>query len=192
MELSFGGRKRVKAAGCFHRGRPSLVFEFSVRLSLGRRFLPLGLYRGILNSPCHLILLIHTKNKQNKMKSQTPLKYWVAKTKNLWLKVGQLPINIVCNGWNQICVDNGKTVSRFLCWPWCLNFTDKQGLETINNFEFCLTWFTYLSLFFEIWSISLGGTFKKPLHVEYLMLTCLKVFYGRLTDPICCCLPKFT
>ena len=36
-----------------------------------RSFSPLGLHKGILNSHCLLIILIHTKHKNNKMKSWT-------------------------------------------------------------------------------------------------------------------------
>ena len=61
-----------------------------------RRVSPLGLHKGILNSLCFLILLIHTKHENNKMKSWTdPTSWsplislnlidWVGKTENLWL-----------------------------------------------------------------------------------------------------------
>ena len=55
---------------------------------------PLGLHKRTLNSLCLLILLIHTKHKNNKMKSCTDLMssfplsrfiHWVDKTKNMWL-----------------------------------------------------------------------------------------------------------
>ena len=45
--------------------------EFLIRLCLRRRFPPLGLHRGILNSSYVLILLIHTKHKYKYMKSWT-------------------------------------------------------------------------------------------------------------------------
>ena len=69
-----------------------------------RRFQSLGFHKGILNSPWMLILLIHTKDKDNKMKildwptSSFPSRrsiHWVDKTRNVWLIVGQLPIKDV-------------------------------------------------------------------------------------------------
>ena len=47
----------------------SCLTEFWMWLCLKRRFLLLGLHRGILNSSCVLILLIHTKHKYKKVKS---------------------------------------------------------------------------------------------------------------------------
>ena len=58
-------------------GAPSLMSDGILNVMLWysdslRRFPPLGLHKGILNYPCHLILLIHTKDKDNKMK----ILYW--------------------------------------------------------------------------------------------------------------------
>ena len=77
MELFCGNSQCVKAIGCFSRGAPWLFFDriLNVILCL-RRFPPLGLHKAILNFRCLLILLIHTKNKNNKMKfwtDSTPL-----------------------------------------------------------------------------------------------------------------------
>ena len=73
-------------------------------LCLRRRFLPLGLHKRIWNSPCLLILLIHTKHKTIRSNLGDPrlhslegeFIYWVDKAKNVWLTVGQLPIKA---GW---------------------------------------------------------------------------------------------
>ena len=61
-----------------------------------RRFPPLRLHKGILNSLCFLILLIHTKHKNIEVKYWTDPTYsfllislilinWVDKTENVWL-----------------------------------------------------------------------------------------------------------
>ena len=50
---------------------PTLIPHIPPRLCLRRRFPPQGLHRGILNSSCVLILLIHTKHKYKEMKSWT-------------------------------------------------------------------------------------------------------------------------
>ena len=63
----------------------------------------------------------------------------------LWLH------QLVRNGWNQRCVDDGTTVRRSLCWSWCISVTDKQALERINNFEFCLNWFTLTVI--KLWNL---------------------------------------
>ena len=72
MELFCGNNQRVKPVGCFGRGAPSLIFDgiLNVMLCL-RRFPPLGLHKGSLISPSLLILFIHTKDKNIKMKSWT-------------------------------------------------------------------------------------------------------------------------
>ena len=63
-------------------------------------FSPLVLQKGIWNSPCLLILLIHTKLNIIRWKfGLAPgthfllgeLIHWVDKTKNVWLIIGQLP-----------------------------------------------------------------------------------------------------
>ena len=72
MGLFWRSSLHVRAVGCFCRG--TLMFDRAlIRLCLRKRFLPLGLHRGILNSSYILILLIHTKHKDNKMKSWTDL-----------------------------------------------------------------------------------------------------------------------
>ena len=72
VELFCGNNLHVKAVGCFRKGTPSLMFDGVLDVTpCLRRFPPLGLHRGILNSSCLLILLIHTKHKYNKMKSCT-------------------------------------------------------------------------------------------------------------------------
>ena len=58
----WGNSQRVQAVGCLRRGALSLIFGNSVF----RRFPPLELHKGILNSYL-LILLIHTKHKYSKM-----------------------------------------------------------------------------------------------------------------------------
>ena len=74
MEVFCGNRQLVKTDGCFSRGAPSLMFDGILNMILClRRFPPLGLHKGILNSPCFLILLIHPKHRNNKMKSSTGL-----------------------------------------------------------------------------------------------------------------------
>ena len=74
MEVFCGNRQLVKTVGCFNRGAPSLMFDGILNMILClRRFPPLGLHKGILNSPCFLILLIHPKHRNNKMKSSTGL-----------------------------------------------------------------------------------------------------------------------
>ena len=45
--------------------------ELSLMVDCLRRFTPLELHKGILNSFCLLILLIHTKHKHNKMQTWT-------------------------------------------------------------------------------------------------------------------------
>ena len=66
-----------------------------------RRFPPLGLHKGILNSSCLLILLIHTIHNTVRCNiGLTPrscflegeLIHWVGKAKNMPLIVGWLPI----------------------------------------------------------------------------------------------------
>ena len=54
---------------CFSKGAPPLMFDGILNaMRCLRRFSSLGLHKEILNSPCLLILLIHTKEKANKMK----------------------------------------------------------------------------------------------------------------------------
>ena len=74
---------------------------FYMWLCLRRRFPPLGLRRGILNSSCVLILLIHKNTNIRRWNvGLTPrphflegqLIHLVDKAKNVWLIVGQLPI----------------------------------------------------------------------------------------------------
>ena len=71
-----------------------------MRLCHRRRFPPLGLHKGILNFPCLLILLIHTKHKTIRSYfGQTPrlnflegqLIHLGDKAKNVRLIIGQMP-----------------------------------------------------------------------------------------------------
>ena len=50
-----------------------------------RKFPPLGLHKRIMNFPCLLILLIHTKHKNNKMKSWTDATSWFRVPTDLFL-----------------------------------------------------------------------------------------------------------
>ena len=81
-------------AGALHH---QCLMGFCMQLCL--RFPPLGLRKRILNSPCFLILLIHTNHKTIRWNlGLTPtlhflereLIHWVSMVKNLWLTVGQL------------------------------------------------------------------------------------------------------
>ena len=164
MEIFCGSSQPFKQ----RRGAPSLMSDKVLTTTLsGEKVSTTGVTQGNLELNLPLILLIHTKHK-NKMKSQTDLTssfieeelvHWVDKAKYVWLKVDQLPINIVRNGWNQRCVGNGNTARRSLSWSWCLNVTDKQALETIT---LNCVWpgLHYFSLCCEIWSIYLSRTFK--------------------------------
>ena len=93
---------RVKAVGCFRGRAPSLMFDRILNLTLqdskSEVTPPLVLHKGILNSPCFLILLIHNKHKAIRWYlGLTPplhflegeLIYWVDKAKNVWLIAGQ-------------------------------------------------------------------------------------------------------
>ena len=79
MELFCGNSQCVKVVGYFLRRNPSWMFGRILNAALSnkllyreqglrRSFPPLGLPKGILNSPYLLILLIYTKHKNNKMK----------------------------------------------------------------------------------------------------------------------------
>ena len=58
--------------GSFSRCASSLMFDGILNAMLClRRFSPLGSHKEILNSPCLLILLIHTKHKNKRMNSWT-------------------------------------------------------------------------------------------------------------------------
>ena len=66
-----------------------------MRLCL-RRFPPLELHKGILNTPpCLIILLIHTKQKTIRW-YQGEFFNFADKAKNVWLIVGQLPKKAGC------------------------------------------------------------------------------------------------
>ena len=54
----------VKAVGYFWMGAPSLVFGGILNATLSEKASTTGVHKTILNSPCLLILLIHTKHKQ--------------------------------------------------------------------------------------------------------------------------------
>ena len=54
--------------GCFSKGAPSLMFDGILNAMRCLRLSSLGLHKEILSSPCLLILLIHTRDKDNKMK----------------------------------------------------------------------------------------------------------------------------
>ena len=54
----------VKAVGYFWMGAPSLVFGGILNATLSKKASTTGVHKTILNSPCLLILLIHTKHKQ--------------------------------------------------------------------------------------------------------------------------------
>ena len=93
MELFCGNSERVKLVDCFRRTAPSLMFDGFVNVTMCEEVSATGvLHKGITNSFCLLILLIHTKHKNNKMKSCTgpmssfPLRrfiHWVDKTENV-------------------------------------------------------------------------------------------------------------
>ena len=69
-----GNRQSVKPIGCFSRGYRCSTFDVwqyskcNTLILCRRRFPPIGLHKGILNSPCLLILLIRTKDKDNEVK----------------------------------------------------------------------------------------------------------------------------
>ena len=67
--------------GCFSRGAPSLMFDVILNAMLClRRFPPLGLHKEILNSPCLLILLIHTRHKNKN------INFWTDPTSSFHLR----------------------------------------------------------------------------------------------------------
>ena len=94
IELFCGNSQRVKAVGCFPWRAPSCLFDRILNTTwpnkllqlegfLRRGFPPLGLHKGILDSPCLLILLIYTKHKNNKMK------FWTRSTSSFpWVRPG--------------------------------------------------------------------------------------------------------
>ena len=76
----------------------------------------LGLYKGILDSSCHLILLIYTKPKNNKMKS------WTGPTSSCPCVTQTFPEiieGIPQNDWNHSpkCLATSTTIQNFLHSP---------------------------------------------------------------------------
>ena len=81
-QLFCGNNQRVKVLGYFCRTAPSSMFDrilnetlsndlLQLEEGLRRNFSLLGLHKRTMNCPCLLILLIHKKHKNNKMKSWT-------------------------------------------------------------------------------------------------------------------------
>ena len=85
MELFCRNSQRVKVVGYFRRSAPSYIFDkifdrilyaalpnnvLQLKEGLWRRFPPLELHKGILDSPCLLILLIYTSKEQNSSTTQ--------------------------------------------------------------------------------------------------------------------------
>ena len=120
-----------------------------MRLCL-RRFLPLGLHKGILNSPCLLILLIHAKHKTIRWcLGLTPclhflegeLIHMVDNAKNVWLIVGQLPKKsrwwdapLALRDFSRSNKHYGNVISCF--WPgglrikWCCGLKEDRYIAT--------------------------------------------------------------
>ena len=71
MELFCGNSQCVKSVGCFRRGDPSLIFDGILNVNLSEeKVSSTGVTQGNLELPL-LILLINTKHKNNKTKSDT-------------------------------------------------------------------------------------------------------------------------
>ena len=110
-----------------------------------RRSPPLGLHIRILNSPCFLILLIHTKHKTIRWNfGLTPrfyslegeLTHWVDKVKIVWLIVGQLPIKA---GW----WDATLALQDF-SWSNKQNYFSSNIVVTFIVFNDSVSWFVFL------------------------------------------------
>ena len=150
---------------------------------LRRRFLSLQLHKRILNSPCLLIILIHTKHKTIRWNlGLTPrlhslegeFIHLVDKAKNVWLTVRKLPIKAGC--W--------ETPLTLRDFSWSNkhgnHITDSLTESQIDSISYLLN-FSALVLIFFVTQLNIFGTKLKHFGTKLIYFgSKLKLFSTKL------------